>query len=787
MMGRGLTLGPKPEVDPLEESSYSRFSIASSTEIRWNERIQGRALAWPLFISLICVSIGFSYPIFSLIVGGTTLCLIVAAPIIRNSREKLTLQSSSWNEICRADISCVVSEEFEGLGCRTPNGLQHLVALELGNAKSALLGDISAFIRAVDNSSGFSLLVTMKPEKIQRALDEERVSDMTEEFLNRIPRGEVEAYVLQRGGLWVSHVTAIGHLRDSASSETFDSAVKASIPMEKWERIKSKNLLSRATQLNIDNHTKWFYAVGTELSEWLVQLRSELASEVGNNIPGQFLAPIRGRLSDYRLGVTVNADTLQTGPPVGFNHAELTSGMLLCGGTSESRMKVIALLAAELLAAGKRIIIFTNNKASLGYARLSEGSVHLELGRDLVLNPVDSEGIPRSDYVPLLISSLEPVAGADLRGAADLELAIARAVTLGNATLADVQLSNAFDEAITSAPDGPKPPETPPSNKSKNGFEAIRTLHQGSAAKAFYGTQTAPTSRLTESALTVVKVLMGSTALDHFAWNIICVKLAGLRPDPNLVAILDGAENMRVRNQRFMKHDSFSERLLENLKRRGPVVLALEHPADMAPGTISTLASCVSLRLREAVDIKIVSDVLGLNVITTGMHTKARISPRESSFLRVMNDDTALLVHDGTETCQPIRLDPAPDLNPESLTEEDAKRIGGLLTSEQGDSVDIEGSLLDRVSAGSTALAIRVLKLLERYEPLTQEAVRRFILSSGSDNDPDVEAVLARLEHASMILRGHEVHSGVSYTNFRITMKGSMALRQTEGLESGTV
>jgi hypothetical protein len=125
-----------------------------------------------------------------------------------------------------------------------------------------------------------------------------------------------------------------------------------------------------------------------------------------------------------------------------------------------------------------------------------------------------------------------------------------------------VQLSNTFDDTAT-LPDSPKPPESTPSNKSMTGMDAIRTLHQGSAAKAFYGTQTAPTSRLTESALTVVKVLLGSTALDHFAWNIICVKLAGLRPDPNLVVILDGAENMRVRNRRFMKHDSFSERLLE--------------------------------------------------------------------------------------------------------------------------------------------------------------------------------------------------------------------------------
>lgn len=78
-----------------------------------------------------------------------------------------------------------------------------------------------------------------------------------------------------------------------------------------------------------------------------------------------------------------------------------------------------------------------------------------------------------------------------------------------------------------------------------------------------------------------------------------------------------------------------------------------------------------------------------------------------------------------------------------------------------------------------------VLRLLQRYEPLTEEALRRFIISSSGREDEDVEAVLVRLEHASMILRGHESHSGVSYANYRLTMKGTMALHQMSGDESG--
>ncbi|MHA2352680.1 MAG: hypothetical protein ACXABX_06135, partial [Candidatus Thorarchaeota archaeon] len=121
-----------------------------------------------------------------------------------------------------------------------------------------------------------------------------------------------------------------------------------------------------------------------------------------------------------------------------------------------------------------------------------------------------------------------------------------------------------------------------------------------------------------------------------------------------------------------------------------------------------------------------------------------------------------------------------PDLSNIGSVEDMSQRIDQLVPSETQESPTHDRTLLDIVAAGNTDLAVRVLKLLERYEPLTEEAVRRFVVANGDEKNPDVEGVLARLEHASMILRGHESHSGVSYSNFRITMKGSMALRQTE-------
>ena len=782
-MGKRLILGTQPEVDPLEQITESKGTITTGVEIRWEERGVALPFYRLVFATLVAVVVGIYIPALVTLVALVFLLIHLISPKISSTNEINTLLQQ-WSEVPEGDLSCLVHDE--SIEIRGVGGIRHSIGLDLGRASPNLLGSVGALVRALDTSFGFSLSVTMKQEKITKVLHEEKISNLLEGYLNALSAGELDAYVRRRSGIWLSHTTIVGHLQHSTDIDSFDSAVRAAIPEREWKRVEPRELYSKMKEHQVDRQTLWFYAAGTELSEWLVQLRSELAAEVGSNIPGQFIAPIRGRPDDYRLGVTLNPDTLQNGPPAGISHQDLEIGTLVCGGTEESRLRILALLISEILKSGKRVLMITKHPARAKLSGLTESSVFLELGKDLVLNPVDAEGIPRTEYVPLLISALEVVAGFDLRGAAELEVAVSRAVSLGNATLADIRLNPDFEDS-TMTPDTRNSPPPKVSKKTSSGMEAIRSLHMGPAARAFYGTQTVPIRRITDPSLTIVSVSLGSIALDSFAWNLLTLKLGGLTPDPNIVIILDEAENMRVRNRRYMKHDTLSERLLKTLKSRGPVVLTLEHPADMTPGAIGVLSSCISLRLRESADIHYAADLLGLNVITTGMHTKARISPRESSFLRIMDDSTALLVHDGTETGQPISLDEAPEISAINSEMDMPQRIDKLAPMELPSVSPHNKTLLDMVAAGDTELAMRVLKLLERYEPLTEEAVRRFIVSSGEDKNPDIEGMLARLEHASMILRGSERHSGVSYSNFRITMKGSMALRQAKEVVGANV
>jgi len=243
-MGKPLILGTRPEVDPLEETSKTSFSVTSNTEIKWNNRKQRKPLALPLFLAAISIAFGFYNPLLLLISGISILVWILLIPSLQRGFESRSLGASPWKHVKLTDTSCSISEDGKHVQCKTPTGPRSLVNMTLADARSILLGDVSSFVRAVDDADGFCLTVTLRPAKIQEALDQERVTDRIEEYLNFITKGEVDAYILYRGGLWVTHVNAVGHVKDEAGVDNFDSAVRASIPMEKWKRAKPRNLRS---------------------------------------------------------------------------------------------------------------------------------------------------------------------------------------------------------------------------------------------------------------------------------------------------------------------------------------------------------------------------------------------------------------------------------------------------------------------------------------------------------------------------------------------------------------
>ncbi len=775
----GHVMGSKPERDPLEEVKGSRIQVTQNTELRWNDR--GVRPLWSKVLAVTAVIVMGTFWMPWLTISATAVASVALLILYHVFSINRTLKE--WVCVPEPDLS-LEEDEKKYVHSKGSGGERHIVGMSLKSASSDLSGDLGKLIRGVDTDYGLCITVSMKPQNPRKILEGDILDEALQIYLEDMSSDRFRGYMLRKGGLWKTYATVHGHSRDRLALPRFEASIKGAIPESGWKRDQAKDVINQIRSLQLNGNGS-FHASGGELSEWLVQLKSELGPEVGSNVPGEFIAPIRDRPGDYRLGMTINPETLKMGPIAGMCHNDLAGGMLLCGGGWLDRRRVMMLLTKQLLNAGKRVMIVSSNPEASEFTALSNSGVGLTLGRDLVLNPVDAEDIPRGLYVPQLKKALETIADMDLSSAADLELALGTAVALSTGTLADIKLPSA-DADMMDGLEGTIPDR--PSRKTEAGMEAVKVLHQGSGARYFYGHQTVKLSQLSKQQLSVTIISLGSITLDIFAWDLFCMKLAGLHNDPDLVVVLDSPFNLKLYgpyDSRYKRRVPWTDQLVRDLTRRGPLVVSIEKPSGLAKEVVSKLSSCVSLRLRDNWDIGVATDILGLAVIGHGLHSKARQSSRESSYLRVMEEGIALMVRGGAETCQPLQLDDAPALTPPSTNELSSRVAGisnGAISNDEGAG---HKTLIGHIAGRKTDLAVSVLRLLQRYEPLTEEALRRFIISSSGREDEDVETVLVRLEHASMILRGHEFHGGVSYANYRLTMKGTMALHQMSGDESG--
>ena len=769
-------MGSKPAQDPMEELEASGMTVTTDTEIRWDDRSVKAPWDYALALSLAILVAVIQLPVVTLLITGIVLVLILILPSIQSYLETQSLDDSDWYRVPEPDVT--YKEQKKALHCRGFGSERHLIALNMKKARPVLQGDLSKLLRGLDTSHGFLMVADLFPADSKQVVRDGIVTSIIERYLNHISSSQRKSYFHARGGLWRSQLYFVGQSHTESDVRLIEGQVKGSVPDGGFRRLKEKDLGKRLKEWDLCRSSSTFLATGMELAEWLVQLPSELGPEIGSNVPGEFIAPIRSRSDDYPLGIVVNPETLKTGPPVGLMQSDLESGLLLCGGDWRDRRHVLSVLIDQVLAKGKRVLVLTINDDDRSLAGVSSSGLTISLGKDFVLNPVDSEGIPRTQYVSELLLLLETFAGTNLSSAADFEIALSRVVALGNGTLADVII----DPEHESLQNGAAPLQNVRmSNSSTLALEAIKRLYQGSGAKAFYGTQTIPLSQVVSHELVVVNLRIGALDLDMFALDLMSLKLSGLARDPDLVIVIDMPEHLATARStfRYTKRGIMAERIVRGLLKRGPLVLSVNNPSALMWDAADAFGSCIALRMRESADVAYVADLLSLDVVGTGIHSKARQSSREGSFLRVMERGYALMSHEQAKTCMPFKIGPEPELRTLSNEGVDLFPRTNLTKIDDGLGAGKPKTLLAMVGGRDNESVKEILKLLTRYEPLTEESVRRFLNAKGH-TEADIEAILARLENASLILRGSESHAGVSYKNYRITMKGSMALRQSE-------
>jgi len=660
-------LGSKPGEDPLEVMSKEEFSITQSDAIRWSNRKIRRGWTLPVLLVLGAFIGTFQFPLY--LIGITMLVSIglALAPRMLND------VPDSWSEVTKPDIK--YEESSRTVRCKGL-GNAHIIGLDLKWIPARLPNSLAQLIRALPMEHGFCLSVAMSTEDPDKILQHDTLDHILEKALRFKDPDNVEDYFRFKYGLWKTRVTHIGLVPKESEGRQHIAAVKGALPSKEWHIIKPKPLETDLISKNTIKQNGQFYMVGEELTEWLVQLRSELSQEVGINIPGQFLIDIRPKEFDYELGSVLNPDTLRQGPAIGLTHNEISEGLLVCGGSYNQRRDTLGTLIRGLIRNEKRVLLITNRSEYLELTGLSDAAVGLNLGKDLVLNPVYSDGVPRTEYVPQLLSALEVFTESNLGTAASLETALNRAVALGDATIADVK--EGADEILITEIESSESRNIETDKQSKKGFDAIARLYEGTGARAFYGTQSVRLTDLTQQPLSIIVVSTGTSSMDMFAGDILSMKLTGLEDDKDLVVILDEIEGLRVTTKRYSSRETWVDRITRRISDKFSLVVSSEHPSYLGSSVKNLLSSCLSLRMRSEDDIASVNAILGFNVISHGLHSKARWSPRETTYLRTMEDGHALLVRDTVETCQPILLLEADSLTAPSSIEMN-KRLESVL------------------------------------------------------------------------------------------------------------
>ena len=771
-MGEGLlgksyghVLGSRPAKDPMEEISEDKVSIKSDTEIKWTNRNLRRPWGYGLVIGVVLfyciISSSWSGLILSgiLILGGAILPLI-SKVMERNS-------NTAWRIVHGPDLL------FKRIG-KWPTkpvylsgvgGQRFTTALSTDSMDVSLSNHLGRLIRAMSTVDGFCLQVQLWYEKEETVLSEDYVTYRFLKYFEKLQQSEVKMYVRTRSGLWKSRITVVCHSRDLDRLMKLESAIKSVLATQTGfflgglRRIWTHDLMKRLMHLSMTFEPR-FLALGSELSQWLAQLRDELAGEMKETIPGQFITPIRTTEQIYQLGQTYTPETGELGPAVGVVEHDLQKGILVCG--EGDKRGILTLLVHQLLEAKKRVIIVSRKENALEICGLSKESVGLVLGKGFILNPVDPEGFERSEYVAKLIMAIDVLANKthqNLSAAPEIQKALGKAVAVAHSTIADVSFDDDIDYSRIS-------------KDSQLGMECIRTLTEGVGAEQFYGNQSVKVSRLDEVPLAVIVLSITNENLERFAWDLLSIKLSSLPPDDNRVIIFEDPRHYKTTTKAYNQRSSWEGTLYGLVKNLGPFIISVGSPSSIG-GISGDPKTIIATRLRNNRDIAVAEDLLKIKSYLP-LHTKSREGHRATSILSSLRDEEAILMRSDAITPVPVILDTPPEIKPFD-EEGNASRVRAIQESMVIKPQDPH-SLIDYVSRGNSELIIEILKILKRYEPVSREGIERFLKAKGIEGD--VDSALIRLEEAAMIIGSQDSIGSTSYQNYRINMKGRTALKQ---------
>ena len=357
------------------------------------------------------------------------------------------------------------------------------------------------------------------------------------------------------------------------------------------------------------------YLTGLEAARFL-QISTFAVKSLKAKPPAEFITPSHLN-STIIIGSTVETETFTERIPIGFRKENLKQGIAILGGTDEERILTSLRILLEAAKIGLKFLIITRDQRYRVISNWVSQTKIYTLGRNLILNPLDSENLRPSEYQPFLITVFTQILELSDEIWIVLEQALQQVYENPAPSLFELQ------EVISQIP------ETRVYGKKV--LEALNHVLQsfttGELASMLGSQQNLKFSEILAQP-SIIEVPTRFPLATIFIKTLILAKILATKTLNQTLILIDDCEDIfhvdfRAK-RRMLEKEVLIEWLREIARREAYIILSTGKIIETLPGALRFPKNRIVHKLTTVDERKIAANLLGLQEHAPGIHSQKR-------------------------------------------------------------------------------------------------------------------------------------------------------------------
>jgi hypothetical protein len=692
--------------------------------------------------------------------------------------------------------------------------LQQYQAIERNRAKSRAMFEAlieNAYSNKIPVQSIISLSPIDEDEAVSQIQDVVELSPSQIEFMSEDQR---RSYVHRILGVWRSRVimstrsstkppTKVREIVDEVRSNILKlkALYTAAFPDYVVEKVAGRTELKKIATFML-THSEGSslmrdgggipYLCGKDLTSLM-----SIPNIVKNYFPQQFpykefQLPPRME-NDILLGGILD-DAGNPSSPVGLRTSDLTQGIVVIGEDPSQVDLTNRTLISKLVASSVPYLVFTTRTKHRALMSIIPNALTLQLGKDFIINPMDTEGIEPDKYIPLLLATFEnsfPLNDEQ----ANMLFAILQDVFAETGTPTLSMLKDHTEDIINSGK------ETLARTRLLEGIlKSILSLLTGNAAEALSGSSTTEFKSLLETASPAVIIeFEGITdpTVVRFIQSMILAKLYSLYSTQRGARAVFGERMLLLEDAELV----FSEPSLRTVRRYlhppGSTLswvselcehgvglhISTANPSQIEESILSKIGTKIVHRISAIDDAKLACKHINFEYeapIAKSGGTAAASS--KMPLLGYLREGEALFVRPDLRKPIPIKLEYSDVAELNSPSDSEIRRRTSSIMLGADNLLRSPRTILeiDYPNQDDRRIAEEILELLEEYTDFGKGSV---MYSFEGSDQPRVRELLPKLENFRYIISHNvKIERGALRRVYHLTEKGKKAIEEERRL-----